>query len=562
MPSNHPTSGIAPDTSAPTLLTAALEAHRNGQLTQAETLYQQTLAQAPQQADALHYYGVLQYQRGAYQAAAALLDQALAINPHAAECINNRGLIAAALGDPKAALQAYQTAAMLRPDYTDAWFNLAQALSRLKRFDEARACYDTLLTLEPGSADACFSYGNLLNAAGDASGAIERFRQALALQPDFTRAHVNLGSALGNGGAYQEAEHHYRQAVALDPAPAHLVCLGAALGMQGRHDEEEAFYQQALALDPEQADARQNLAWLYLKRGDYLRGWAEYAKRWRPADYSAITADGIAKWQGEPLAGRRLLIVGEQGFGDHFQFLRFARQLEEHGAHVEACVREPLLEIIQRTPGLKRAWSGPPRGHYDFWVSMMDLPFYLGTELSSIPADIPYLFTDPEKIAAWQPRVEAAARHKRARVGLAWQGSPAGLPSRMMPFATLAPLCEDTDIAWFSLQKGPARHQTDTVPASLRPIDFTDDLHNFADTAALIMNLDLVLTIDTGIAHLAGALGKPVWIMLPVGADWRWLDQREDSPWYPTARLFRQLAHDDWPAVIARVREALRTTFP
>ncbi|WP_153074355.1 tetratricopeptide repeat protein [Paraburkholderia bonniea] len=584
-----------PEASTEALFSAAFKAHQDGAHALAATLYQQTLAQAPSHTDALHYYGVLEHQRGAHQAAATLLDQALRLNPLGAECFSNRGLVACALNDPDTALHCYHAALALRPDYADAhnnlgillqnrqqtdaaldhyrqalsfepshtsaWHNLGQALTRLKRYDEAQHCYKALLALAPKAAESHFGYGNMLKAKGDTEAAIASFQRAIELQPGFTQALVNLGTVLGHQGAYHEAEQHYRQAIALDPSPAHLVCLGAVRGMLGAHDDEEALYHQALAIEPEQPDARQNLAWLYLKRGDYRQGWREYAKRWRPCDYSDISAEGIPKWEGEPLAGRRLLIAGEQGFGDHFQFLRYARLLEQRGAQVDACVREPLLEIARSVPGLTRVWSDIPQdgNHYDFWVRLMDIPSYVGTELSTIPAEVPYLFTDPVKIAAWKPRVEAAAQHKRCKVGLVWRGSDKGVPSRMMTLSAFEPLLANTQVAWFSLQKGPAQAQIDTLPASLRPIDFSADLHNFSDTAALIMNLDLVLAIDTGVAHLAGALGKPVWVLLPVGADWRWLEHRSDSPWYPTARLFRQTTHADWQTVTTEVGTALQT---
>jgi tetratricopeptide repeat protein len=197
-------------------------------------------------------------------------------------------------------------------------------------------------------------------------------RRAIAAAPAFADAYVNLGTALGKLGEYREAEQHYRQAIALNGNATNLVCLGASLGAQARHDEEERFYHAALALDPEQPDAHQNLAWLYLKRGDYPRGWAEYAKRWRASDYEAIAVEGIREWRGEPINGKQVLLVREQGFGDQFQFLRYARVLAERGA---------IVDVAQRVPGVRRAWTGTPGGDYDFWISLMSVPSCIGTEL-------------------------------------------------------------------------------------------------------------------------------------------------------------------------------------
>ncbi len=228
---------------------------------------------------------------------------------------------------------------------------------------------------------------------------------------DFANAHVNLGSAVGKLGDYAEAEQHYRHAVALKPNPTNLVCLGGSLGAQGRLDEEEVFYRRALALDPDYVDAHQNLAWTLLKRGDYAQGWAEYAKRWRPHDYAAIAIEGVPEWHGEPLEGRTILLVGDQGFGDQLQFLRFASVLAKLGATVDVCVREPLLPLAQGVPGVHRAWSsGKAEGRYDFWAPLMSVPSCVGTELSTIPADVPYLFADEAKVDMWRERVDNGRR--------------------------------------------------------------------------------------------------------------------------------------------------------
>jgi tetratricopeptide (TPR) repeat protein len=372
-------------------------------------------------------------------------------------------------------------------------------------------------------------------------------------------AHVNLGSLIGRLGDYAGAEAHYRRAVALKPTPTHLVCLGGSLAAQGRLDEEEGFYREALALDPHYADAHQNLAWLLLKRGDYKQGWAEFALRWRKQDYDALAVPGVAEWHGEPLDGRRLLVVGEQGFGDHFQFLRFARVLQERGATVDLCVREPLLPLVERIPGVNRGFSGKPGRDYHFWVPMMSVPTCVGTELSTIPAELPYLFADKSKLKTWRKRVSPVDTTKR-RVGLVWAGSPTfgNDRYRSMTLTDLSALSELKNIAWYALQKGAAHAQLADAPQAFRARDFTAYLTSFEETAALIMQLDLVIAVDTGVAHLAGALGKPVWLLLPANSDWRWLQARSDTPWYPGMRLFRQTTAGDWRTVVAQVAEALR----
>ncbi|MFC0402645.1 tetratricopeptide repeat protein [Paraburkholderia rhizosphaerae] len=585
--STHPTTQTHP-----TALALALEAHRANRLDEAGTLYRAALASVPDHPDALHYYGVLLYQRGDHCAAATLLDRSLTLDPSNAECWSNRGLVAAASDQHELSLHCYRNALRLKPAFADAHNNLAvalqsqgaldeavdhyrralaidpslvdahvnlgSALGKLGRHDDAYAHYEIALSLDPRSAQAHFNAGNARQARGDFAAAADHFRQAVAAAPTFADAYVNLGTALGKLGEYPEAERHYRQAVALNGNATNLVCLGASLGAQGRHDEEEPFYRAALALEPDQPDAHQNLAWLYLKRGDYLRGWAEYAKRWRASDYEAIAVEGIAEWRGEPIDGKRILLVREQGFGDQFQFLRYAQVLAGRGATVDVCTRAPLLELAQRVPGVRRAWTGTPGGDYDFWVSLMSVPACIGTDLHTIPATVPYLFADPLKAAHWRTRLRDTVG-AQPKVGLVWAGSPTfgNDRYRSMPLAALAPLCELTGVAWLNLQKGVAREQLAVLPDAIRPIDFTAELNDFADTAALIDNLDLVITVDTAVAHLTGAMGKPVWVMLPANSDWRWLEHRSDSPWYPTARLFRQTMLGDWAPVVERMRDAL-----
>ncbi|MDE1181188.1 tetratricopeptide repeat protein [Paraburkholderia sp.] len=580
------------------LLDAALDAHRSGDLDRADALYRDALAHNPSNADALHYYGVLHHQRGNARYAAHLMDDALAIFADDPACWSNRGLVAAALGQPDAAhayylralrlqpafadahnnlgvlLQSqrlyddaahhYQSALDIDPSHIDAHLNLGTTLAKLERHDEALACYANALSLDPRSASAYFNAGNCFDDIGDADAAIVHFRRAIAIQPDFAEAHVNLGSVIGKRGDYAQAELHYRDALALKRSPTHLVCVGASLAAQGRVDDEEAFYRAALELDPGHADAHQNLAWALLRRGDYPEGWAAYAKRWRAQDYAHIAVAGVPEWHGESLDGKRLLLVGEQGFGDQLQFVRYASVLAERGAIVDVSVRAPLVELVATVPGVHRVFSGQPEGdaasQYDFWVSMMSVPSCVRTGLDTIPAALPYLSAQPDAVERWRERVTAVAPTQR-KIGLVWAGSPTfgNDRYRSMPFDTLATLGDADATACFSLQKGAAGEPARLASAALKPHDFTADLHDFTDTAALIMNLDLVIAVDTGVAHLAAALGKPVWLMLPFNSDWRWLDGRSDSPWYPGMRVFRQTHLGDWTPVLADIRTILHT---
>jgi tetratricopeptide (TPR) repeat protein len=591
-PSAHPAS----------LLDTALEAHEAGQLDRAEPIYRETLAHDPRNTKALHLLGVLHYQRGNHDTAAGLMSQALKIDRSDAACWSNRGLVAASLGHLDEAMICYDQALQLEPDFADArnnfgvalqgqgafeeaieqyrlalashpgavevHLNLGTALSKLGRYEEALACYRHVLSLDPFAAEAHFNAGNTYKAQGDVAASIASFEQAIALRADYAEAHVNLGSAIGLRGDYAGAETHFRRAAALTPNPTNLVALGGSLGAQNRLAEEEGFYREALARDPNYADAHQNLAWLLLKRGDFAQGWTEFAQRWRRKDYEALAVPGVAEWRGEPLEGRTLLIVGEQGFGDHFQFLRFARVLQQRGATVDLHVREPLLPLVGRVPGVRRAFSGKPDGEYDFWVPMMSIPSCIGLELSTIPTEIPYLFADKAKVKTWRKRIGAHApphAHTQAqtaprKVGLVWAGSPSfgNDRYRSMPLAELKSLAGIERIHWYALQKDAAHAQLADAPPAFGAHDFTANLDTFEETAALIMNLDLVIAVDTGLAHLAAALGKPVWLLLPANSDWRWLEARGDTPWYPHMKLFRQEVLGDWTAVVSEVGKALR----
>ncbi|MGF6769825.1 tetratricopeptide (TPR) repeat protein [Paraburkholderia sp. GAS199] len=579
------------------LIEAGLEAHQAGRFDSAEAFYREALTLDPAHAKALHYLGVLHHQRGQHALAAQMLSASLELDRTDAACWSNRGLVAAALGHPQEAMICYDQALQLQPDFADArnnfgvalqaqgaleiaveqyrlalaanpafvdaYLNLGTALAKLDHYDEALVCYDQAATLDPRSAEAHFNAGNAFQALDRHAEAVASFENALALRPNYAEAHINLGSMVGKLGNYASAESHYRQAVALRPNPTNLVCLGGSLGAQGRLDEEEGFYQRALVLDPTYADAHQNLAWLQLKRGDYARGWASFAKRWRKHDYEAIAVPGIAEWHGESLQGRRILIVGEQGFGDHFQFLRYARVLEQRGATVDVRVREPLVRLVARMPGVHRAFSGAIEHDYDFWVPMMSVPGCVGTELSTIPADLPYVFAESASMEAWRDCMDAtdSVSDGNCRVGLVWAGSPTFGNDRYRSIAlsNLDSLAGSNGIAWYALQRGAAHGQLADAPAAFRAHDFTASLHDFGDTAALVMNLDLVISVDTAVAHLAAALGKPVWLMLPANADWRWLENRGDSPWYPSMKLFRQTSLGDWTPVVKQVADELRS---
>jgi hypothetical protein len=429
----------------------------------------------------------------------------------------------------------------------------------VKRHEDALGAYRDGLRYDPQNSTAHFGEANALRELGRLDDAIRSLQRAVELAPAHFESRVNLGTTLGLRGRFVEAEAQYRHALKLRDDPQIHVCVGASIGAQGRFSEEEPHYRHALTLDVNHADAQHNLALLHLRRGEFEQGWTLYETRWRASKYTPIEVPGVAEWAGEPLAGRTLLLVGEQGHGDQLQFVRYAAVLERMGAAVDVLVPSNIAELADGVRGVRRVLLEKPREGYDFWTPMMSVPYRLADIVPGVPAEVPYMSVSAARVGAWPARVRKLAGARR-KVGVVWAGSPtfANDRFRSMPLAALGALADVPDIAWFSLQKGPARAQL--ADAALKPHDLTDHIQDFADTAALIGQLDLVIAVDTSVAHLAGALGKPVWVLLPANYDWRWMLDRDDSPWYPTMRLFKQTTLGDWEPVVRRVKEALTRT--
>lgn len=453
-----------------------------------------------------------------------------------------------------------------------------------------------LMNQPPATFDTLFHTGVRLMNDGDAAGAEHAFRAAIAVDPDISAAHINLGLLLAQRAAWVDAEQHYRIALALAPdqlhgylhygvmlaaqhrfeqaeqayrhalaidptAPAVLSNLGVLLACTARETEAEACYRAALAAAPDYRNASFNLAYLLLRQGRYDEGWAAFEAR----DWYARLARhfDFPRWHGEPLAGKTLIIGFEAGHGDMIQFCRYAAQVKAQGAaHVAIVCHPGLKRLFTRVQGVDAVFGfddDVPRTGYDFWTPPLSFPLIFGTRVDTIPAALPYLHADPAKVVTLAPLTRTAER--TLRVGLAWQGNPRFENDSERSLASLdvlAPLGDVPGVRFFSLQKGAGGLRVDQPP----PFALTDlapHIDNFDDTAALITQLDLVIAVDTAVAHLAGALGKPVWVLLPAfKTDWRWLTERTDSPWYPhVMRLFRQHAAGDWLDVVAALTAAL-----
>ena len=479
----------------------------------------------PGWADGHYQLGNVLRAQGDQVKAMAAYREALRHRPDHPETLNNLANALQAQSRLPEAIEHYRRALALRPDYRDALANLGTALRGAEQLDEARGCYDRLLALDPDNADGWNGLCLVHHAAGrldEARGAVDR---ALALRPDFAEALVNLSNLL------QEAGDRTGAIAALD---------------------------RFLVRDPHHAKARNNRALLLLGAGRFEAGWRDYEWRWDASSLGRSWRDlGVPQWHGEPAEGRTILVHAEQGFGDTLQFCRYVPMLAARGFRVMLEVPPPLLRMMTNLAGVARVFPrGVPLPRVDLHCPLLSLPLGFCTRLETIPAAVPYLTADPVAIEGWRRRLAG----RRLTVGLAWAGNPRAAVAelaaldrrRSMPPAALAPLLDCPGVRFVSLQKeGPP------APAEFGMLDPMPAMVDFADTAALVAALDLVISVDTSVVHLAGALGRPVWLLNRFDGCWRWLDGRDDSPWYPTLRQFRQQAPGDWGDVVARVRQAL-----
>jgi hypothetical protein len=425
--------------------------------------------------------------------------------------------------------------------------------------DDAIAGYRREIANKP-LPEAYNNLGIALRDNGQLDEAIAAYRQAIAINPDLAEPHNNLASALLDKGRLDEAIDAFAKAISLNPTLAEVHNnLGVALAERGRLGEAIAAHRRAVALKPNLAKAHHRLGMALLTRGDFQEGWEEYEWRWKCEGVPLLLRNfPQPQWNGEPLDGRTILLHAEQGFGDAIKFVRYVPLVAQRGGKIVIVCFAELEKLFRAMPGNWQIVApGRPFPAFDLHAPFMSLPRVLGTTLSNIPRNVPYLHADAEQVARWRQRL--ANLSPRLNVGLAWAGKPAQQNdrNRSINLAKFTPLGQVTGVRFFSLQKGTPAAQAKTPPTQMELVDWTEELKDFADTAALIANLDLVISVDTAVAHLTGALGKPIWTLLSFAPGWHWLLDREDSPWYPSMQLFRQTSVGDWDTVIARVAEAL-----
>ena len=518
-------------------------------LAEAINCYERALALAPASVDTLYNLGNTYQDLGQPERAAAYFERALRLNPEAIELHNNLGTALQDLGRLDEAIGCYRKALALRPDLVESLDNLAGALQAQGKLDEAQACYERALALRPNRVESHIGLGVVLRAQGRLEDAVARYQQALALSPDNPDAHNNLGIALVDLGRRAEAITHHEQALALQPGRAELhYNLGSALQRHGLYAEALACYGRALALNPDYAKAHLNRSLALLLTGELDEGWQEY--EWRFAVNVYDRKFDRPLWSGEPLAGASILIHAEQGFGDTLQFVRYIPAVAERGGRVVLEVPASLVRLARTVAGASEVVAaGDPLPTFDCHCPLLSLPRVFKTNLATIPNAVPYLRVPAEASAGWAERIPTTSG---LRVGVVWAGTTVGA----IDLRLLQPLWEVDGVSWFSLQVGERSGDISSL-GGVKIADLSPWLADFAETAAAVCRLDLVISVDTSVAHLAGALGRPTWLLLRYPPEWRWLLEREDSPWYPTARLFRQRKEGDWPCVAREVAAAL-----
>ncbi len=546
--------------SAETHRNLALALSQKGRRHDAEFHWREAVRIAPGLATARHELGNCLRLSGRLEEAVVQLREAVKLRGDVAEAHQDLGMALADLGQPAEARECYEAALKLRPEFPEALNNLGILLEDQGAHGQAEAHYRAALKLQPRSADTLNNLGVSLAAMRRHQEAVECYRQALALKPGSPLALNNLGNALRTLGDVDEAMACLRKAIAIrsDYAEAHNN-LGICLMETGRRDDAVRCYEQALHLRPHYPEAHLNRSLAWLGEADFSRGWTEYEWRWCGKEVKRRSLPQPL-WSGAPARDRTLFLYFEQGLGDTLQFIRYAELARQRVGRLVIEVQAALVPLLARCRGIDELIpSGSPPPRCDFQLPLMSLPGAFGTQPDSIPANVPYILPDPDRVTKWRKRLADLDGY---RVGIGWQGNPKyrGDRQRSIALEHFAAVGAMPGVRLVSLQKGEGARQVERLERPF-PLAQFDDLDStggaFMDTAGILANLDLVITSDTALAHLAGGMGVETWIALPFAADWRWLRNREDSPWYPTVRLFRQERRGDWKAVFERIAAEL-----
>ncbi len=537
----------------------AIGLHGQGRLREAEKLYARVLKAAPDTFDALHLLGTIKAQAGQMGEALRLITAALKINPRASEALVNLANVMHALKRDADALDCLDKALAIKPDDLHALQNRGSALLALDRPQEALVCFEQVTRQMPGNGEALLNRGVAKAKLGHHAEALSDFDTALALAPGHPNILYNRGNALLALDRHDEAIAAFDRMLTAAPAHAHAWNnRGRALQSLNRHAEAVASFGKAIELQKDYADAHFNQALSLLTLGDLKRGFEQYEWRWKRSGMTHTRGYGRPLWLGEfSLGNKTILLHAEQGLGDTIQFARYAPMLARMGARVVLEVQPELKALLGSLDGVvschARGELLPP---FDVHCPLGSLPLAFKTQPATIPAEVPYLHADEARLGRWRPAVEALPGK---RVALAWAGQAnhANDRRRSIDLKSLEPLLTLDGFSYVSIQRDLRENNAAELAHHTNVIHLGGELADMADTAAVAALVDLVIAVDTSVVHLAGALARPVWVMLPFTPDWRWTLTGEQSPWYPNAKLFRQPAIGDWPSAIAKLRDAL-----
>ncbi len=535
-----------------------------GDRTAASEICEAIIARSPSDAAALHLRGALAHQDGDSALGAELIDRAIELEPSNPRFHFNRGAIADALGHLSDAATYYGLAAQLAPYYADAWFRQGDMLARLGRSHDALEACNSALALAPERANWVITRGNILKQLGRFDEALADYDRALMLDPARTDALTNRGSVLAELGRYEQALESYGLALDISPSSAAHYNRGNLLSRLGRWPAAIADYDASMRLAGDDPVVTWNRGLARLSCGRFREGWADYEFRWRLPTWAPMRPTDKPMWLGNAdILGRTVLIWGEQGFGDKLQFVRYASLLAARGARVLLETDKSLVSLLRSVPGVSAITSTDapfPDDAFDYHCPMLSLPLGFDTTLCNLPSDLPYVTPSARVAENWRLRVGGV---QAPRIGLVWSGNTVPDPGRSIPLVQLGRILEPT-VSWISLQREVRPSDREALAALPQINHFGDDLVDFEETAGLCAACDLVISIDTSVAHLSAAMNKSVWILLPKVADWRWMECRDETPWYPGARLFRQSRPGDWDDVIDRIERELamwRTRF-
>lgn len=522
--------------------------------------YRRSLDLNPRNADAYNNLGTTLLQKGELDEAITSYQRAISMSSDNGLIYNNLGNAFRAKRNYDGAVRCYQEAINRLPDSCDVYNNMGNVYADKKEFIRALTYYEEALQCSSGNAQTYYNMANAFKEMEDYEQAEEYYQKALCLNPDFIEAYYNLGNAQRFMGKYDAAIHNYGET--LKRKQDYLEAynnLGVAFKEKGDMESAIISYKKAVMINPNIAETQWNLSLAYLLSGNFEEGWKRYEWRWQKGDYASYKRNfSQPQWEGEDISGKVLYLHAEQGYGDAIQFVRYTDLIAQKGTRVILEAPKALLRLFMTVKGVDQVVRrGDDIPDFDFHCPLLSLPRVFGTVMETVPAKVPYICADPELQKIWH---EKLLKHgAKFKVGLVWSGNPEHKNdrNRSVAFDCFIPLLDLHQILFFSLQKGETAKEATNLPEGLHIIDYADELNDFADTAGLIMNLDLIVTVDTATAHLAGALGKPVWTMLPYAPDWRWLLGREDSIWYPTMKLFRQQKPGDWASVVRGISECL-----